>query len=175
MFVNKAEVSDLVGRNHFVCLDYFPSYWQCPLEPVPYNTCKSIAFQEAFVFTRVLRVLRNTRACFKSTSLPLFDSINHPIKAQIDDFTDYTTTTSMLFKYPSDRFSIRISRNLRLLPTKPVFYTKKFKWCWRIIYEACLLLDTGDSENGRSNHVKSIVPVHSLLLMAEQPHSGILQ
>lgn len=96
MPVIEAELSDFNGCAHFASIDFCSSYWQCPLDPSSYEACGVIAPQGKFVSTRVLHGLKNASAYFQSTIPPLFDDIEHAMKAWIDDFTIHSKSEEEL-------------------------------------------------------------------------------
>lgn len=146
MPVIEAELSDFIGSTHFASIDFCSSYWQCPLDPDSYDACGIISPQGTFVSTRVLHGLKNASAYFQSTIPPLFDEMKDAVKAWIDDFTIHCKTEDMLLENLEKFFRICTRHNLRVSAKKTVLYTKRVKWCGRIIDSEGYQLDPRNME-----------------------------
>lgn len=150
MPIIESELSDFKDSKHFASMDFCAGYWQCPLDPDSYDACGIIAPQGTFVSTRVLYGLKNASMYFQSTISPLFHKLQTNMKAWIDDFILHAKTEGELLTYVKDFFEICEQYNLRLSAKKCSFYTKKVKWCGRIIDSTGYHLDPRNIEAIRS-------------------------
>lgn len=91
--------------------------------------------QGTFVPTSVLYGSKKASAYCQSTIPPLFETMKHAFKVQMDDFIHYTPTETELLQNLDKFFTTCDNFNLHLSATKSVFHTKKSKRCGRIIDE----------------------------------------
>lgn len=146
MPVIEAELSDFKDSKHFASLDFCSGYWQCPLHPSSYEACGIIAPQGTFISTRVLHGLKNAAAYFQSTIPPLFQNLKNAVKAWIDDFIIHSKSENELLQHLCEFFETCAKHNLFLSAKKCEFYTKKVRWCGRIIDSKGYQLDPRNME-----------------------------
>lgn len=143
----EAELSDFKESKHFASLDVCSGYWQSPLDPSSYDSCGIIiAPQGTFASTRVLNGLRNAAAYFQLKLPPFFDSLKDAMTAWIDDSIIHATTEAKLLNNLEHFFATCGKYNLLLSAKKCEFYTKKVKWCPRIIDSKGYQLDLRNRE-----------------------------
>lgn len=70
---------------------------------------------------------------FPSAIPPLFDSVKGAIKSWIDDFTGHAKSEQELLNYLEALVAMCTHHDLRLSGKHSSLYTKKARWCGRIV------------------------------------------
>lgn len=110
----KAEIADFIKCNYFASLDFYSSYWQCPLKPSSYQACRIIPPQGMYVSTRVLHGLKGALSYIQATVNFSLDTLKHATNARIDDSIVYLIPEAKLLQHLYKLFTICKNYNIRL-------------------------------------------------------------
>ena len=149
----ESELLDFAGSECFASLDFCHGYWQLPLAPESYSACGVVCPQGTYSATRALPGLTNATSYFQSTVEPLFQELRSSMKAWLDDFNLHSKTETELLHLLERFFDICSTHNLFLSARKCEFFTKRVRWCGRVINKDGYQLDPARIEGLRAMDV----------------------
>lgn len=128
------ELSKLFGSTCYANFDLSSAYWQLPLHPDFQATQSFITPDGIFSPTRVLHGTTNAVTYLQSSLTNVIPATLSPhTLLWLDDILIHSQTPHSLLESISRFLSLCDKHNLRLHPEKCIIFTRRVRWCGRII------------------------------------------
>lgn len=128
------EMSALEGSYVYFVLDWFRGYWQLLLHPDCREMFTIMTHKGLYTPTRVpMGATDSVAHCQGAVQLVFGDYLYHGVMCWLDDILGYDSSESGLLKLLERVLRRCAEYGLKLHPKKCSFFTRKVKWCGRMI------------------------------------------
>jgi len=129
----ESEAGDFRGAKYFGQIDFTSGYWQLPLDIESQPHHSFVTPQGIYAPTRILQGGRNAPIHFQRAVEPCFSHLRKSIKAWLDDFIMFSTTTEEAYLELLVEFLETCRKyGIKVHIIKSVFFCQQVRWIGRI-------------------------------------------